>query len=66
MPIPANIQAVIDAANVLQSAETRWQKLKDDKTALQAQIAAINDQLDLVGDEVATARLNLKAAAQGI
>jgi hypothetical protein len=66
MPIPANIQAVINAANTLQSAESRLEQLKVEKNGYQAQIAEINDKLAIVGDEVIQARQELKLAAQNI
>ncbi len=66
MPIPSNIQAVIDASVTLQSAESRLNDLKEEKNMHQDRIQFLNEKIDLVSVEVTAARLALKTAAQNI
>ncbi len=63
MAIPAEIKEVIRLASIQSEEENKLQSLKDKKNELQAQLADINEKIDLQTHIVQSARLALKEAA---
>lgn len=64
MAIPATIQEVIRLANIQSIEELKLETLKSRKSAIQSELALINDQITTQNPIVVAARKALKAAAE--